>query len=170
MNNLDAGRNGSMTLKVDITKAFHTVSCDFLIKVLCRMHFSDKFVQMVLGILHSTRLSILINGTLHGYFSYSRGVHQGDPLLSLLFCLAKEALVKWIDHCVDSSYLTVCHRMPSYPLYANDILIFLEDRELIAGASSDFLLNMDSSLARALTPQNPESYMEIRLRLASSVM
>lgn len=66
INNLDTRRNGSMTLKLDITKGFDTVSWDFLVQVLRRINFSDKFIQMVLGILHSARLSILVNVTLHG--------------------------------------------------------------------------------------------------------
>lgn len=60
INNLDTGKNGSIALKVDITTAFDMVSWNFLIQVLRSMNFLDRFIQMVLRILHSSRLSILI--------------------------------------------------------------------------------------------------------------
>lgn len=97
INNLHLGTKGNMAFKVDITKAFDIVSWEFLEYILSCMHFSKRFIEMVRNILQSTKLSILINGTPHGFFSCSRRVRQGDPLSSLLFCLAEEALIKWLE-------------------------------------------------------------------------
>lgn len=88
------GKAGNMAIKVNIMKAFDTISWDFLSHVLKCMGFSDHFGLMINNILSSAHLSILINGTLHGYFSCSREVRQGDPLSSLLFWLAEEALIR----------------------------------------------------------------------------
>lgn len=81
---------------------------------------------MIWGILHLAKLSILINGLPYGYFGCSRGVRQGNPLSPLLLCLEEEALVRWIDHEVHNSQLTVHSCIPRYLFYADDILIFLE--------------------------------------------
>lgn len=50
INDLDLGCNGNMALKVDITKAFDTVSWGFLIQVLRKMNFSLHFIEMISGI------------------------------------------------------------------------------------------------------------------------
>lgn len=42
--------------------------------------FSTLFCDWIDVILHSAKLSILVNGNYVGYFSCSRGVRQGGPL------------------------------------------------------------------------------------------
>lgn len=115
-----------MAIKIDITKAFNTVSWDFLFKVLHCMNFSSLFVGMVSNILHSARLSVLINGSHYGYFSYSQGVCQGDPLPPLLFCMAEEALARWIEHQISTNMLLVYAQLPNYLFYADDVIVFLD--------------------------------------------
>lgn len=60
VNFLDLGRKGHMVLKVDITKAFDTISWGFLFKVLRCMHFSDRFVNMIHNILLSLGCPFLL--------------------------------------------------------------------------------------------------------------
>lgn len=62
----------NMALKVDIIKDFDTINWDFLLHVLHAFGFNNKF--WISFILHSARLSILINGSPTGYFSCSQGV------------------------------------------------------------------------------------------------
>lgn len=81
---------------------------------------------MISNILDSTKLSILINGTPYGYFGCSRGVRQGDPLSPLLFCLAEDALIRWIDYYIDIGRLSVHKKLPRHLIYADDVLIFLQ--------------------------------------------
>lgn len=81
-----------MAVKLDVTKAFDTLSWSFLLKVLKGFGFDTKFIEWIGLILESTKLSILINGSPHGYISYGIGVRHGDPLSPLLFCFAYEDL------------------------------------------------------------------------------
>lgn len=74
VNCFSLGRFANMAVKIDMTKAFDTISWHFLRTVLQKMGFSQRFIQMVSSILHSARLSILMNGSPHGYFACSRGV------------------------------------------------------------------------------------------------
>jgi hypothetical protein len=71
---------GNIAFKIDISKAFDTLDWNFLIMVLDNFGFSPTFVNWILAILQSARLSILVNGKAVGFFSCSRGVRQGDPL------------------------------------------------------------------------------------------
>jgi len=83
---------GNLALKIDIAKAFDTLDWCFLLRVLKCLGFCDKFCNWINSILNSARLSVSINGKLHGFFSCSRGVRKGDPLSPLLFCLAEEVI------------------------------------------------------------------------------
>lgn len=120
---------GNVALKVDIAKAFDTLDWNFLILVLRRFGFHEKFVHWILVILKSARLSVLVNGKAVGFFSCSHGVRQGDPLSPLLFCLAEEVLSRALSIASTFGRLTPMSyccgvSLPTQILYADDVLIF----------------------------------------------
>ncbi|KAL6202102.1 hypothetical protein ACLB2K_025813 [Fragaria x ananassa] len=120
---------GNLAIKVDITKAFDTLSWDFLLHVLQAFGFDPIFVQWVRALLLSAKLSLLITGKTVGYFSYERGVRQGDPLSPLLFCLAEEVLSRGISLLVSSGQLQRISSprntlAPSHVLFADDVIVF----------------------------------------------
>jgi ribonuclease HI len=124
---------GNLALKIDISKAFDTINWDFLLKVLNSFGFSSKFCDWISAILKSAKLSISINGQLHGFFSCSRGVRQGDPLSPLLFCIAEDVLSRGISKLVESGNLELIKgtrhlNVPSHTLYADDIMIFCKGK------------------------------------------
>lgn len=61
-----------MSIKIDIRKAFDTVSWDLQLAVLGAFGFDAKFLTWV--DLRSARLSILFNGSPVGYFGCSQGL------------------------------------------------------------------------------------------------
>ena len=114
-----------MVMKIDIRKAFDTMDLNFLLNVLEAFGFSLSFKDWILSLFSSSRLSIMINGKIQGYFSCSRGVHQGDPLFPLLFCLAEDFLSRLIHLKVDlGNFIPMSHIRNSlfstYFLYAKD--------------------------------------------------
>jgi hypothetical protein len=64
---------GNLAIKIDIAKVFDTIYWNFLIKVLKVFGFNNTFCDWIHLILHSTKLSISINGKSDGYFTCSRG-------------------------------------------------------------------------------------------------
>lgn len=159
INSLRMGTKDSMAIKVDITKAFDTVSWEFLSQVLSCMGFSVRFCNMVTGILSSARLSILINDSPNGYFSYSRGVCQGDPLSPPpLFCLAEEALIKWLDFAIDSRNITVHKKLPCHVIYADDIMIFLEASRSNGRHIKQLLKNYGNISSQRFSPPKSSIY------------
>ncbi|MCH92961.1 RNA-directed DNA polymerase (Reverse transcriptase), partial [Trifolium medium] len=120
---------GNIALKIDIQKAFDTIDWLFLLDVLHKFGFGNTFCDWISEILHSARLSVLVNGKSVGYFNCDRGVRQGDPLSPLLFCIAEEVLSRCISKAMMTGALqpmTLCQgiQVPSHVLYADDIMIF----------------------------------------------
>ncbi|KAL6221415.1 hypothetical protein ACLB2K_009166 [Fragaria x ananassa] len=152
-------RGGNVGIKVDIAKAFDTLDWSFLSQVLIRFGFSSEFLHFIHTILDSARLSVLLNGTPHGFFSCSRGVRQGDPLSPLLFCLAEEALSRGLTSLFLSRRVKPISLprgcLLSHVLYADDLFIFcrgddssLKNLRLFLesyGAASGQIVNKDKS-------------------------
>ncbi|KAL6144809.1 hypothetical protein ACLB2K_055499 [Fragaria x ananassa] len=135
---------GNVAIKVDITKAFDTLSWDFLAHVLQAFGFHHVFVTWVRNLLHSAKLSLQINGRSVGFFSCGRGVCQGDPLSPLLFCLAEEALSRGISYLMNSGQLHPISsprgtRAPSHSLFADDIIVFCRGDRRSLAVIMDFL-------------------------------
>ncbi|XP_057785445.1 uncharacterized protein LOC131002988 [Salvia miltiorrhiza] len=127
MNRTNHGSN--MACKIDIKKAFDTMSWDFIFKVLRVMGFQDTFISWISLIFHSARISILYNGRLSGYFPCTRGVRQGDPLSPIIFGIAEDVLSHLIINCVTSRHLIPMSfsrsmNFPTHLLYADDVLLF----------------------------------------------
>ena len=89
-----------MLCKLDIEKAYDHVNWDFLIYMLDRCGFHDKWRRWVFFCISTVKFSILINGYSCGFFDSSRGLRQGDPLSPLLFVIVTNAFGKMLDKAV----------------------------------------------------------------------
>ena len=117
--------------KLDIEKAYDHVNWNFLIYLLRRCGFSAKWRQWIFACISTVRFSILVNGTLTGFFPSSRGLRQGDPLSPLLFLIIMEALSRMLGKAVKGGYIlgfkvgaSGSELMISHLLFADDTLIF----------------------------------------------
>ncbi|GJX49836.1 putative RNA-directed DNA polymerase, eukaryota, reverse transcriptase zinc-binding domain protein [Tanacetum coccineum] len=91
-------------LKVDLDKAYDSVSWDYLLQIIFWMGFNEKWIQWIRACLISSRASVLINGSPTNEFQLQRSLRQGDPLSPFLFILAMEglhvAMEDAVEHCI----------------------------------------------------------------------
>jgi hypothetical protein len=121
-------RQARILFKLDISKAFDSVSWSFLIEVLRKMGFGQIWCDVVSGLLATSSTRILLNGVPGEIISHQRGLRQGDPLSPMLFILVMDVLNLLIQKASDEGLLqqlssgTLHHRLS---LYADDAVVFL---------------------------------------------
>jgi len=111
---------------MDLEKAYDHVNWDFLSYMLRRCGFGRKWCSWIAHCISSVRFSVLVNGSPNDFFSSSRWLRQGDPLLSLLFVFVMESLSRMISDAVSGGLLEgfkVGNATFFHLLFADDTLI-----------------------------------------------
>ena len=134
MRNHCASKKGYMALKLDMSKAYNRVEWEFMEKVMRKMDFDNRWVNLMMKCKTTASYSILINGEAHGDFKASKGLRQGDPLsLYLLFMCTEglHSLIKKAAYNRDINGVSICRIGPklTHLLFANDSLIFCRAKE-----------------------------------------
>jgi hypothetical protein len=78
---------------------------DFLLYVLRWCGFGAKWRKWIFACIFTARFSILINGSLYGFFRSSQGIRQGGPLLPLLFVLVMDAFSRMLSRVVVGGFV-----------------------------------------------------------------
>ena len=120
--------------KLDIEAAYDYVSWSFLLMMLKKMGFGDRWISWIEWCISTLRFSILVNDSSLGFFQSSKGLRQEDPFSSYFFvivmetfnCLLKRAKVegflsRWQVRGNGRKGVDVSHL-----LFADDMLVFCE--------------------------------------------
>ena len=123
-----------LVCKLDIEKAYDSVSWEFLYQVMGRMGFDSRWMIWIKWCISTTSFSVFINSSPTGFFPSSRGLRQGDPLSPYLFLIIMEALSCLINRVVEGNYIFGSRiadgrgeeLVISHLLYVDDTLLFYE--------------------------------------------
>ena len=115
-------------IKMDIAKAFDTVSWSFIEDTLRAMNYPDLFVTWIMRCIDTAASSVSVNDELEGFFTSSRGVRQGCSLSPYLYVIVSNVLSKLLNKAAregQSGYHPHCKEiMLSHLSFADDIAVF----------------------------------------------
>jgi hypothetical protein len=89
---LHRAKTSSLFIKLDISKAFDSVSWAYLLEVLHHLGFRTRWLSWVCVTLSLATSRVLLNGNPGIAFNHRRGLRQGDPLSLMLFDAAIDPL------------------------------------------------------------------------------
>ena len=92
MKNYKSRGDGFMALKLDISKAYDRVEWVYLERLMSRMGFCDRWINLIMICVKTVIYSILVNGEPQSLIQPTRGIRQGDPPSPFLFLLCTEGL------------------------------------------------------------------------------
>jgi hypothetical protein len=125
------GKQGYMALNLDMEKAYDRMEWGFILKIMEKLGFCEKWIGLISECISSPTFSILINGFPLGSISPSRGLRQGDPLSPFLFILGTEVLSRLLVNVENNGSFKgfplarTCPRV-SHLLFADDLIIFAQ--------------------------------------------
>ncbi|KAF3780783.1 Transposon TX1 uncharacterized protein [Nymphaea thermarum] len=163
----------SFILKLDISKAFDSISWEFLSDLLIRLAFGPSIRQWIMSLVTGAQLAVSFNGKCGDFFSLERGFRQGCPLSPLLFNLVAESFSALFQHATVVGFLapqSLPHLQTFSTIqYADDFLLFDPATVLLAEACfgcKATSLPMDYlGLQITLSPPAPSFWNEVEQKL-----
>lgn len=124
-------RTPACLIKLDITKAFDSVSWEYLLDLLGRRGFPNSWINWLAALLRTSSSHIMLNGCPGDNFRHLRGLRQGDPLSPYLFILAIDVLNNIFDMATQLGHLSKLKGRQAnlrISMYADDAVIFTNPR------------------------------------------
>jgi hypothetical protein len=147
-------------LKLDISRAFDSLSWAFLFEILRKLGFPEMWIQWTAISLRIASTRISVNGSLGAKICHARGLRQGDPLSPQLFALAMEAITLMVCRAAEAGLLSTlgnCTQLQRVSIYTDDVVLFVKPsiqdlvtvKELLEvfGAASGLIINYNKTSA-----------------------
>eukprot|EP00253_Pinus_taeda_P019814 PITA_19814 len=152
IHSLKHSKKPGMLLKIDPSKAFDSISWDYIKKTLSAFGFANAWIRWIMSLNSSSFFSILINGIPTSTFRSSRRLRQGDPRSPFLFIIMAEGLGRSLTSIVQTRELKGInlHNAPtvSHQQFVDDNMIFGHS-SIQEARSLNSLLNNFSVSSRA---------------------
>jgi hypothetical protein len=122
------GKTPALLFKLDIQKAFDSVSWEYILDLLQRRGFLHSFRDWIAALFSTASLRVLLGGITGRPIGHGRGLRQGDPLSLLLFVIAIDPLTQILEGATRHGLL---HKLRGRgnilrtSLYADDAAIFV---------------------------------------------
>ncbi|GJQ99422.1 RNA-directed DNA polymerase, eukaryota, reverse transcriptase zinc-binding domain protein [Tanacetum coccineum] len=118
-----------VAFKIDMQKAYDTVSWEFMENLLKLFGFHEKMVNWIMLCIKIVKFSININGESCGFFSRGRGLRQGDPMSPYLFTMVMEfftlVMEKNVRNTPEFNYHFGCKSLKiTHICFADDLMVF----------------------------------------------
>jgi retron-type reverse transcriptase len=95
----------SLLIKLDIDKAFDTVRSDYMLDLLQRLGFSQRWRALLVTLFSTASSRIILNGIPGKDILHGHGLRQGDHLSPLLFDIAIDPLQRLLEKATESGLL-----------------------------------------------------------------
>ena len=92
MNVHKSTKSGYMAMKLNMSKAYGRVQWIFLERVIRKVGFNERWINLMMVCVKTVSYSVLVNGEPKGLIRPTRGIRQGDLLSPFLFLLCMEGL------------------------------------------------------------------------------
>lgn len=119
-------------IKLDFSKAYDSMDWSCLMHTLSCLNFGTKWRNWIRALLHSVKMSVLVNGSPTEKFAPTKGLRQGDPLAPYLFLIIGEILTKLISRSqqfggFQGIKFPFSQDRITYFQYADDTILFVEN-------------------------------------------
>ncbi|PKI56643.1 hypothetical protein CRG98_022955 [Punica granatum] len=123
------GKKLFMSIKIDIEKAYDSLSWDFIHDILIAAGIPSNLRRLIFQCITTASMQVLWNGELTESFNMGRGIRQGCPLSPYIFVLCIERMSHLISSAVGEGVWRPIragrHGPPlSHPMFADDLLLF----------------------------------------------
>jgi hypothetical protein len=117
-----------LLLKLDISKAFDTLSWPFLLELLQARGFDQAWCRWISALFSTTSSSIILNGHQRPPIKHFRGVRQGDSLSPMMFIIAMDVLCPMFAKASRDDVLRLIQLQEikfQCSVYADDVILFI---------------------------------------------
>jgi hypothetical protein len=157
---LHARKITGVFLKLDLTRAFDSLSWAFIFEVLRQLGFGVLFLRWISLLLSMASVRVMVNGVQGRRIQIVRGLRQGDPISPQLFVITMEVLTLMVVRATEERLLSAisgCTLKQRISIYADDVALFVKTlvQDLVTvrkilewfGEASGLLVNYNKSSA-----------------------